>query len=324
MLRRLILLLLASGVVLVALPFLVSSLYIGQRGITIPGRVYFKGEDVTVHNGSWKRSSRLTIEYSPPDTAGVAFLGVSLPPEQYDGFHAGQSVGLRYLRRQDVPNLPLAGFLRELHVLPTARFAGGQALPAWKTYFAREATVAGAALVAMVALLFLWRLSGLPGFGWAVAVALVLSAAVLLVNDFPTRTPRPVADVRLGAGKVTSISRIDRLFAGSRQRGVETLQPVDVVGVEFVPEGRTESVVAVDLIDAGSLPGLKKGSPVGIAYESRSPRTAYIENAKRTFVGRNLAGAAEQGAVYLLVVGGLLAGAHYFGRVYKRLLDRRQ
>ena len=65
-------------------------------------------------------------------------------------------------------------------------------------------------------------------------------------------------------------------------------QPIDVVGVEFIPEGRTEPVVAVDLIDRGSVPGLKEGSTAPIRYESESPRTAYLDGATRTFPSRNI------------------------------------
>src|SRR5260370_31963708 len=102
MLRVLIILILICGAVLFSLPFLVSSVYVDQRGITIPGKVYSKREDVTVHNSTWKRSCEMTVEYVPPDAAGVAFLGVQLQPDRYDEFHKGQTVSLHYLPRKDV------------------------------------------------------------------------------------------------------------------------------------------------------------------------------------------------------------------------------
>src|SRR5204863_5732725 len=81
-------------------------------------------------------------------------------------------------------------------------------------------------------------------------------------------TPAPSLDVRRAAGHVKSIGRIDKLFSGSRSRGVLADQPVDVVGVEFVPEGSTEPVVAVDLIDRGSVQGLTEHSAVTLRYEA--------------------------------------------------------
>src|SRR5205085_2918295 len=103
MLRGLISLLFLCGLALLAAPFLVSSLYIDERGITIPGRVYSKSEIVLVHYSGWQRRTEVTIEYSPPETAGVTFFGARLDPQQYDALHAGQSVSLHYLRREDVP-----------------------------------------------------------------------------------------------------------------------------------------------------------------------------------------------------------------------------
>ena len=58
-------------------------------------------------------------------------------------------------------------------------------------------------------------------------------------------------------------------------------QPVDVVSVEFVPEGRTEPVMAVDLIDRGSVSGLKEKAGVNVDYEAASPRIAYLAGAEQ-------------------------------------------
>lgn len=322
MLRTLLLLLLAAAALLVALPFMVSSFYIGERGVAIAGSVYFKHEDMTLHRSSWTRASVVTIEYFPPDTGVASFLGIQMPPREYDTFHIGQSVNLRYLRRQDLPQLPLTGILRDLRLLPVARVAGQPALAPWKARFEGPVAWIASVLAGVVMLLGVWRVLRLPGFAWAVAAGVVCVVAVSLVSDFPTPPPAPKVDVRRAAGKVASIGRIDRLFEGNRQRGVETLQPIDVVGVEFVPAGRADPVLAVDLIDAGSLPGLGKDAPVSIEYEAAAPRTAYIQGATRTFATRNLAGTFEQAALYLLVVGVLLAIAHYLGRGYQRLARR--
>ena len=89
----------------------------------------------------------------------------------------------------------------------------------------------------------------------------------LFFYDFPRPTPPPTVEVRHASGKVKSLDRIDKLFAGSRSRGMFASQPVEVVGIEFVPEGRTESVLAVDLIDSGSIAGLKVNAPVDVEYE---------------------------------------------------------
>jgi hypothetical protein len=324
MLRVLILLILICGAALFTLPFLVSSVYVDQRGITIPGKVYSKREDVSVHNSTWKRSCEMTVEYSPPDTRGVAFLGVQLLPEQYDEFRKGQTVSLHYLPRKQAPDLPLAHLLSEVHALTTARLAGQTAFSSWKTYFTPGTLALSGVLCGVVVGLIVWRLSGLPGFVWAVCVCVIVGLGALMISDFPTAVPRPVVEVRSGSGEVKSVMRIDRLFEGNRSRGFEADQPIAVVGVEFVPSGRTESVLGIDLIDANSLPGLKPGSTVGIEYEGGSPRTAHIQNATRSFPGRNLRGIGVQTVLYLLVLIGGFAAWEFLGRTWSRLLARRR
>src|SRR5216684_8729690 len=111
MLRGFILLLLVGGLALLAAPFLISSLYVDQRGITISGQVFHKRETVTVHYSGWKRSPEVTIQYAPPDQSGVSFFTARLDSAGYDALHKGQTVSLHYLRHSDIPTVPLAGIL---------------------------------------------------------------------------------------------------------------------------------------------------------------------------------------------------------------------
>uniref|UniRef100_Q01SK5 DUF3592 domain-containing protein n=1 Tax=Solibacter usitatus (strain Ellin6076) TaxID=234267 RepID=Q01SK5_SOLUE len=323
MLRALIVLVLIAGAVLFTLPFLVSSLYVDQRGITIPGKVHSKREDVTVHNSTWQRSCEMTVEYSPPDTSSVAFLAVQLPPDRYDEFRKGLAVTLHYLPRKDVPHLPLAHILSEVHALTTARIAGQTAFSNWEDFFTRDTLVVCALLCAAVVVLLVWRLSRLPGFAWAVCGCVIVGLVAMAISDFPTTVPGPLVDVRSGSGKVKSVDRIDRLFQGKRSRGFDADQPVAVVGVEFLPAGRTEPVLGVDLIDAGSIAGLKPGATVAVDYEAASPRTAHIRNATRSFPWRNVRGIAVESVLSLLLLVGAFAAWEYLGRAWSRKMGSR-
>jgi hypothetical protein len=101
-------------------------------------------------------------------------------------------------------------------------------------------------------------------------------------------------------------------------------QPIEVVGIEFVPEGKTDSVLAVDLIDAGSLPGLKQGAPVNVEYEAARPRTAYLTSGTRGFLRRNLLGLVGDGALYVGALVGLLMLATFIGKAWNRFLVRQK
>ena len=114
--------------------------------------------------------------------------------------------------------------------------------------------------------------------GAGVAVGIVW----MFVDSFPRATPAPAVSVRRGSGTVQSISHIDRLFGGHRSRGLDAAQPVDVVAVEFLPEGWAAPVVAVDLVDCGSL-GLREKAAVTVEYEANAPRRAHLAGRRGPF-----------------------------------------
>ena len=273
MLRGLILLIVLSGVALLVSPFLISSLYVDERGIKIPGRVGSKRETVAVHYSDWKRSSAAKVEFYPPDEAGVSFFNLPLDPEHYDALKIGETVKLHYLRRQDVPSVPFSKFLLEFNALPRVRLADQRTFSRLEAFFTGKVILICGAIAAFTLLVVLWRISRMRLLAWSVGICAAMGVAFLFIHDFPLPTPRPTVDLHQGSGRVKSLHRIDRLFQGSRQQGVTANQPVHVVGVEFVPSGNTEPVVAVDLIDAGSIAGLKENSTVTVEYEGRSPRT---------------------------------------------------
>lgn len=321
MARAALAIVLLSAIALMTLPFVVSSLYIDRRGVTIPGHVFHKTESVSLRYSSMYRRTHITVEYSKPDGSGVGFLDVPLSETEYDATHVGQPVSLHYLRPEDLPELPLTKFLRGLQLLPTVHLATKgtfSSMPLLVTpALIRAAEVVGAIFV----LLLVWRMARIPGFRWAVAVCLVTGAGVLWMADYPEPMPPPTAGVRHAVGRVQYIREITRPY-GSRRRSSKLTQPIQLVEVEFVPEGRTDAVLAVDLINAKSVPGLHEKGSVPLTYESASPRTAYIDGATRDFGPRNIRGMGIQtvGAVAVLI---MFVGVLYlFGRIYTRLVRR--
>ena len=322
MLRGLIVLLLIAGLAFVVAPFLLSSLALDEHGIAIPGRVFSKSETVKVHYSSWKRSSDVTFRYEPPDDGGVAFFALSLTPGQYDTLHVGDTVRLRYLLRRDVPDVPMSSALRQVHALPVVRLADRRTFTGLEGFFTTEVIAALSAFGGLIAFLRLLRIAGSRLFGWVLGISLAAGFTALMLYNFPRPTPSPALAVRQSSGRVKSLSRIDRIFEGSRSRGMIADQPVDVAGIEFVPAGRTDSVLAVDLIDAGSVSGLSVNSAVTIRYETDHPRTAHMEAATRGFASRNVWGMAVEGGLCAAVVIAFFAITQGIGRVFGLLVSR--
>jgi hypothetical protein len=312
-----------AAVILVAAPFAVSSYYIDKYGIDVEGKVDHKSEYIGTRRSGWTRTNTVTVEYWPPDGAGIAFFNTTLDPDAYDTFKKGQRVTIHYLRQRDLPRIPLAHALGEMRILPVARLAG-------RTFFSPfEKLSSGPArrvlewIVAAVILLAVWRYAGWPRFAFAAGGCVAVALIAILIDQFPRPTPAPSNNVLHASGRVVSLNRIDRIFSGSRSRGMDAEQPVQVVGIEFVPAGRSEPVVAADLIDADSLPGLKRDAIFPLDYEASSPRTAHLQAATRNFPSRNLRGMMLAAVLSIAVVLGFFAFTHWLGQAWKRLLARR-
>ncbi len=320
--RSVIRILLLLGIVLLVSPFLISSLLIDQRGVLITGHVFSKDERIVVRNASWTRNMDISVQYDPPDGyGGVAFMSAQLTPDRFDRLKKGDLVQLHYLLAKDLPAFPGAKTMRQMHVLPMVRLADEQTWSGPAVIVDSHRTLVSA-LLAAVLILVLWRLFRVPYFGSAVFLCIVVAIAISMVADFPKAMPAPKNDVRMAAGTIKSLERWEWLFRDNRSQGLKADQPIQVAGVQFVPEGRTEPVVAVDLIDEGSLPGLREHAPVRLEYESAAPRVAYIRGATRHFFGQNVLGVVNQGVAVvvvtaiLLAVGGLLRFG--FGRLTRR------
>ena len=303
-------------------PFVISSSLIDRRGVNVSGHVVSKDEHIVVRDLSWTRKLDVSVQYSPPDGYGVAFMDEQVSADEFDKLKAGDVVPLRYLLEKDLPDFPGATTLRQMHVLPVVRGANQHAWSGLEDILSEHRRMVTAVLSVGVAL-FLWRLFRIPGFMWAFAACVVLAFAMSLYAGFPTPTPGPQNSVRTTVGIVKSVERWEWLFRGHRQRGLRADQAIEIAGVQFIPEGRTEPVLAVDLIDDGSVPGLQERASVTVEYEARAPRVAHIYGATRRFPQRNLRGIGIQGVAAAGVLVVLLAAAALFSRGYRKLIGRR-
>lgn len=321
--RLLIRLVLLLAVLLTASPFVISSLLIDGRGILIPGRIFHKDEYIVVHNSDWTRRMDVSVEYHPPDGFGsVACLKARVAPGQFDQWKKGDLVQVRYLRREDVPDWPGAKALRGMGLLPVAHLADQRAWSGLQDVFALHRFVITASLLAILVLI-LWRWMRVPYFPWAVGACVLSALAVSFIAGFPTPMPPPQHAVQTASGIVKRLDRWEWIFRDNHSRGFQADQPIQIVGVQFVPDGKVEPVVAVDLIDDGSLPGLKEQASVTVDYEAASPRVAYLRGATRDFARRNLRGMIVESLAALVTVVALIAFAKLLGAGYRKLVRSR-
>lgn len=310
---------LAAGLLLAA-PFVLSWSYIDERGIEIAGKVFDKREFVTVRHSEWRRSCEVMVWYETPDEPGGSYAVANIDPVLFDRLHKDGTAAVRYLHRRDLPRVPFTGTLRDMHVLPVAKIVGHVGM--------NPGALRGLAWVSGgVLLLALWRWLRWPAFPWAVAAGVVVFLAAILNSEFPRPVPEPKAAVRRAPGTVASIGRIAYLFGTDRSYGIEARQPIQVVGVRFAPAGATEAVLAVDLIDEASIPGLQVGAPATVVYEQASPRTARIEGGAREFESRNFNGAilfvALCAAGILAILGAILFAGRATGWLLRRIVQQR-
>jgi hypothetical protein len=235
------------------------------------------------------------VRYTPADTEEpeVAIIPASI--ERYDRARIGEAVQVRYMPRPDIralgeiaaPRLGDQGPLGQL----AARVGG--------------APITFAFLGVLLLLLAAWGATRL-GLLLVPIWALLLGFAMYAVSDPPQ--PAPAGPQLTTQATVTLVREVDRLSSNRgrrRSRGSnEALQPYTIVALEFVPRGAAASVVAVDLVDAGSVQGLELGAELPISYSALDPRWAQIEGAQRTYFWKNLYGyAIIAGLILLLALG---------------------
>src|SRR5206468_3594552 len=87
----------------------------------------------------------------------------------------------------------------------------------------------------------------------------------------------------------------------SRRRDDFSLpQPFDMAALAFVPAPGADTVVAVDRVDAGSVPALVAGGTVRVRFDPARPRAATIDGGARSYAGRNR-------PLYVALIGGVFA-----------------
>jgi hypothetical protein len=262
-----------------------GSLWLDRRGELTAARVTGKQEEITVQQvaaGGWHRWHRLGVEFDTRDgSPGMAT--VTVPEQRYDALHLGDTIQVRYL-----PFFPLL-----------ARAADQST-----RLVARDSLVQFAADPFLIRLI-LWIVAGAAGLWIAARIAtpvIALAGLAWIALGVPFLFPAPSSHPPVTAestARVTSVTLIIKAPARNSSRSRSRVgrragdsvrrlaMPYEVVQLRFAPEGRPDSIVAVDAVDSASVAGLAVGAIVPIAYDPAVPRQARMTLGNRTFRERN-------------------------------------
>ncbi len=234
-----------------------ASLYLDAAGVVAPSQVASKDESITYSSripGGWNRFFWATVRFASPEGPTEAMLW--LDEASFDALSPGTALDVRF-----VSWFP--------HIARPASESTRSLVP-W-----RWLVPAAAAIGAGVALWLLLRrrAPGMMALTFFVAIA---GGVVWWVFPTPWDTP-PVAPLVTTMAEVRGVRTVTRSFVSGRSTGpVEAPQPWEVVELHFVPDGRSQVVVAVDGVDVGSVPGLTVGARVLVSYNASDPRNARL------------------------------------------------
>ncbi len=288
-------------------PFLLTAWLREHRGVDVTGTVTRKQETVwhSAFENDITRSAMVTVSYFPPGRSWSAYKTVTLPLERYDEINRGDVLRMRYLLERDLPDYPLLHSLYRSGFLPVASVDGRSVFRVWRDLLPELPVRLICGVTAVILVLWLWYKLRIPGGVFAIAICFLGALGAISLSEIPHPMAPLQGAVLAGQATVQNEWTIDKVFVSRNSTNPWSLdQPVQYVSLEFVPEGRRESVVAADNIDAGSIPNLKVGQPLAVQYERANPRNARLVQGTRIFWKKNLRGLAIT-AVIWIVLGGL-------------------
>lgn len=254
-----------------------GSLWLDRKGVAVRGQVESKHERIRVvrePRGSWDRSYEVAVGFGMPD-GGKGQATVSMPRERYDALQVGDTIAVRYL--------PAAPFLARTADRSTASVA-------------REMT--GKLLASS---LLVWLFGGIAAM-WLAArmgtIPVVAAGAVWAAAAFPLLFgPAPPVTGRGGPGTarvagITTVSKSPSASSHRSRRGWGDSQrrlavPYQVVELAVPVAGRPDTVLAVDVVDSGSVAGLAPGATVPVRLDPAAPREATLAAGTRQFAEKN-------------------------------------
>lgn len=275
--------------------FVGPAIAVEVAGATAPGTVVAKREEITPKSEGWQRQLFVEVRYRPAEALNDEAVQISIDAAGFDRLQVGAPVGVRYLTGDET-----------LRMVGNAGGARLETQAPFGPLAARYGVLAPILIGVALWLLMLWAWSRWKRWYFAVGVLAVMIGGAFLSGS-GWQPPLPPGEQIAASAIVREATRIDEVWGGRRTSAEPAVQPFLVVELEFVPAGQVDPVVAVDLVDEGSVPGFELGGDVAIRYSAADPRRAQIDGATRTYVWKNLRSFGIIALLMLGLVGGLYA-----------------
>lgn len=259
----------------------VASLYLDANGLETKGSVVEKAEWIAEKYARTSRRLQVSLRYRPRGAEREETSTIDVGEDSFDALSRGAGVRLRY---QPV------SWMRALEPWAPATRLAGQRTSDWlRAVMPADYVRILLSFALGMPLFVLWLRRGRRYF-WFLLLYLAAAAGYWLT---PVSEPAPTGPTAATIAKVRYVHRIERILTtetgNRRSTPLQLIRPMELVELEFVPEGRTEPVVATDKITADTLPGLKQGGRVEITYQKDRPRVARMNGGKRDYGWTNLA-----------------------------------
>lgn len=260
---------------LLVVPVLAGSLWLDTYGETVTGTVTGMYEEIRAENeptGGWSSQRFLVVDIPRLETVGLK-ASVRVDSAAYTAARRGDRVRVKYPSCCPI-FARLEGRTTRQVAWEAARQFGSDPELDW---------VLAGAVALVIAARIAMPIVVVTGVAWLGAGLLFLFPAR------PPRTPRGVEAAARVAGIVTVSESPRRTVSRSMSSSHPELLrvPYQVVQLRLVPDGATDSVLAVDEVDAGSVPSLAPGAVVKVRYQPTAPREAMLVEGSRTFRQRN-------------------------------------
>jgi hypothetical protein len=264
--------------------------YLNRGGQLVVGEVLSKREQLVYHlDGSWNRQIEARVQYTLPDTTVPITDTLSLEPARFDDMHQGDFVRLRCSEAPGLfrfTRLEDQSTRAQLWAIATARpfffFLGLGLL-----------LVLAARLISRAKFPLLFFLTAFVTIGawWTTGVAIPLWQQIALQTT--------------SLNTVTALVReIHRPYLGDDLRAwfsAKLLAPYDLILVDLTPFGRSERIMAIDVVDRASV-NVLPGTSITVRYLPADPRIALVPDSGHRFLWKN-------GAIFTLLALLLLAAA---------------